>query len=195
VDQQWSENYLTAAGRQMHKKTDDPFADEVREGNLFVRSAHLISKELGLYGIADIIEFRQSPGNHNAITLSDRTGFWHPNIVEYKRGEPKISDCDRLQLTAQAMCLEEMHGIKIDAGSIFYGQTRRREQIAIVDKLRESVQNMAIEMHDLFARHAAIPSGKTKSCAACSLYEICRPDVFDKNAKKYIMNLLNEEAA
>jgi len=31
-----------------------------------------------------------------------------PFPVEYKRGKPKMDDCDKVQLCAQAICLEEM---------------------------------------------------------------------------------------
>jgi CRISPR-associated exonuclease Cas4 len=179
IDQQWSENYLTATGRQLHKKVDDPYADEVRDDVRIVHSAQIVSRTLGLYGVADIIEYRGDI----------------PTIVEYKRGVPKSNDCDRLQLAAQVMCLEEMNGIKIDSAAIFYGQTRRREQVRITDELRKSVRNAASEMHELFARHAVVPAIKTPSCAACSLYEICRPDAIGKNARKYILNLLNEETS
>ena len=39
--------------------------------------------------------------------------------VEYKRGRPKRNDCDRVQLCAQALCLEEMLGVSIDRASSF----------------------------------------------------------------------------
>ena len=63
-------------------------------------------------------------------------GLWQPYPVEYKKGEPKENDADRLQLCAQAMCLEEMLACHIEEGALFYGETRRREVVNIGDELR-----------------------------------------------------------
>jgi CRISPR-associated exonuclease Cas4 len=174
IGEEWDENYLTASGRRLHSKVDDPYADEIRDGVHMVRSAQLASKRLGIYGISDIIEF--PPGES-------------PLIVEYKRGRAKELDCDRLQLAAQVMCYEEMHDVAIERAAIFYGQTRRREIVPITDELRKSVESMFAEMHDLHKKSLIPKPVRTKSCKACSLFDICRPD--DKaSAKKYIEKLL-----
>jgi len=62
--------------------------------------------------------------------------------IQYKKGKPKKTDEDLLQLTAQAMCLEEMFSTKIENGAIFYGETRRREQVYFSSELREEVENI-----------------------------------------------------
>ncbi len=57
VERQWNENRLTAEGRAMHKKTDDPFFSETREGKIIARSIPVTSYILGLSGICDVVEF------------------------------------------------------------------------------------------------------------------------------------------
>ena len=36
--------------------------------------------------------------------------------VEYKRGKPKVYDRDRIQLCAQALCLEAMRDVEVTEG-------------------------------------------------------------------------------
>ena len=93
-----------------------------------------------------------------------------PYPVEYKRGAPKQTDADRLQLCGQALCLEEMLCCAIPAGALFYGETRRREEVSFTEELRAAVRAMLGEMHDLASR-GYTPKVKTgRHCNTCLLY-------------------------
>ena len=63
------------------------------------------SDRLGVSGKCDVVEFRESP---DGVPIAGREGKWLPVPVEYKRGKIKDINADRLQLCAQAICLEEM---------------------------------------------------------------------------------------
>lgn len=96
--------------------------------------------------------------------------------VEHKRGRPKPTHCDLVQLCAQALCLEEMLGVAIPEGALFYGQPRRRLSVAFSPELRAETEGAVAQLH------ALVRSGKTpaaeyegKKCGACSLLEICMP--------------------
>jgi len=124
IEGAWGENRLTAEGRVMHKRVDEreheTRGDVRREYGLRIRSL-----ALGLSGIADTVEFRRDGES------------WHPFPVEHKRGKPKGDNpCDRVQLCAQAICLEEMCDCAIPAGALFYGETRQREDVAFDPTLR-----------------------------------------------------------
>lgn len=80
--------------------------------------------------------------------MNGEEGLWQPYPVEYKRGSSKISDADRLQLCAQAMCLEEMLGCQIRDGALYYGETRRRERVTLEEALRAQVVQMISEIHE-----------------------------------------------
>ena len=69
-----------------------------------------------------------------------------------KKGKPKITDEDKLQLTAQAMCLEEMFSTTISEGALYYGETRRRENITFSQELRDEVKEIFQEMHQYYER-------------------------------------------
>ena len=185
VEHQWAENVKTDEGQQLHERVDDPYFTETRNDVKVVRSTPLVSRKLGLYGIADVIEYISSPKTENLLEI---------RIVEYKRGKPKLDDRDEVQLCAQAMCLEEMLETKIDHGFLFYGETRRRLMVEYTEELRERVFLLAGRMHDLFEKGITPLSIKGKKCNNCSLKDLCLPTL-GKNSKKagsYINNLVKE---
>ena len=112
---------------------------------------------------------------------------------EYKRSEPKENDADRLQLCAQAMCLEEMLLCEIPEGSLFYGETRRRERVALDAPLRESVREIVSQMERLLRAGHTPKARQTKGCNACSLRDICLPRLPGlPGVKAYIDSRLEE---
>jgi CRISPR-associated exonuclease Cas4 len=111
-------------------------------------------------------------------------------IVEYKHGGPKTADCDRLQLAAQVMAFEEMHGTNIETAALFYWRTRHREIVDITKELRKAVEGLSEQMHGMIRKETIIAPDKKAACKACSLYEICGPDKFDVSAEEYLKGLL-----
>lgn len=185
IEQQWQENALTAEGRILHRRVDDPFFTEKRTGVLVTRSLPVSSYSLGLSGICDVVEFTESP---EGVKLPGRKGLWLPAPVEYKRGKEKRDPCDEAQLCAQAICLEEMLLVSVPCGYLYYGQTRRRVAVELTSGLRDLVIKMSAEMHAYF-RRGHTPRVKTsKACRSCSLADICLPKLQEKTipASRYI---------
>ncbi len=172
VERQWAENRLTAEGRGMHERADDPFFIETRDGVITSRSLPVASYHLGLTGKCDVVEFSPSP---EGVRLRGREGTYLPTPVEYKRGKPKTDRSDESQLCAQVMCLEEMLSVDIEAGYLYYGQTRHRVEVAMTDELRAFVTKVAAEMHDYFRRGHTPRVRISKACRSCSLNDICLP--------------------
>lgn len=199
VEMQWKENALTAEGRILHKKVDDPFLTETRNGVITARSVPVASYRLGLSGVCDVVEFLPSPPaplpagegarrTGEGVRLPNREGLYLPAPVEYKRGKPKREPVDEAQLCAQAMCLEEMLSTNIPRGYLYYGQTRHREEVEFTPQLRTLVQEMSAEMHNYFSR-GYTPKVKThKGCRSCSLADVCLPVLNEKvvAASRYI---------
>jgi CRISPR-associated exonuclease Cas4 len=170
----WVENFLTAQGRVMHDKVDDPWFNEMRKGMVTSRSMPVVSKELGLYGVADLVELIP---DDQGVPVPGRRGLWRPRPVEYKRGKPKDDDCDAVQLCAQAVCLEEMLDVIIENGDIFYGQIRRRTIVDFNGDLRDKVHHAAKDMHRHFEANLIPLAKKEKKCRACSLIDACNPEL------------------
>ena len=185
VEQQWKENALTTEGRILHKRADDPFFSETRNGVITARSVPVASYRLGLSGICDVVEFTASP---TGVKLPNREGLYLPKPIEYKRGKEKHDHSDETQLCAQALCLEEMLSTSIPHGYLYYSETRHRAEVEFTDELRTLVQDMSAEMHNYF-RRGYTPKVKThKGCRSCSLADICLPVLQEKviAASKYI---------
>ena len=172
VEQQWQENLHTAEGQVFHRRAHDEEQTEVRGDTIFVRGMRVQSERLGISGICDVVEFTRSP---DGIALAGREGRYQVHPVEYKKGAPKEHQADELQLCAQAMCLEEMLLCRIDEGSLFYGEPRRRTRVTFSPELRAQAKQMLGEMHQLDERGHTPRVKRHKGCSACSLKEICLP--------------------
>ncbi len=172
IEQQWAENYRTTAGELMHKKAHDEGSFEKRGDLLTVRGLRISSRELGVSGQCDVVEFRR---DESGIDLFGYEGKWRPVPVEYKRGAPKENNADELQLCAQAVCLEEMFRTDIPEGYLYYGESRRRSLVEFSPALRDELRRITAEMHELFRRGYTPKVKPSKKCKACSLEELCVP--------------------
>ena len=191
IEQQWSENERTVIGELMHKKAHDPNLTEKRKGTITSRALPVASRELGASGECDVVEFHRC---EDGISLHGHRGLFSVYPIEYKKGKPKATAEDRLQLAAQAMCLEEMFCTQILEGAIFYGDVRRREIVEITEELRQEVRGMFRKMHDYYNRRYTPRVRYSKSCGACSLKDICLPKLGrTASVKTYISQALKEE--
>lgn len=185
----WAENRFTAEGRILHERADSG-EGETRRTLRVARGVCLASRRLGLSGIADVVEF------HCETTMPEDPPVWRPFPVEYKRGKPKSHDADRIQLCAQALCLEEMLDIPVPEGALFYGKPRRREVVAFSPELRRRVEDLAARLHALL-RETGLPpplSGDAR-CDACSLVEICRPGLAGRSARAWTARAVARQLA
>lgn len=190
IEQQWEENLRTVEGEILHKNAHDGYSFKKRGDVIVSRGMPIFSRTLGVNGVCDIVEFYR---DENGVELHGREGKYQAYPVEYKRGEPKESYADVLQLVAQAMCLEEMLCCEIREGSIFYGETRRRLKIQIDEILKEKVKEIFYEMHEMYDRRYTPKVKPSKSCNACSLKDICLPKLCkNRSAREYIQKNIEE---
>jgi CRISPR-associated exonuclease Cas4 len=163
IEQIWEENLLTAEGGVMHERAhEEQF--ETRDGVRIERGMPLRSLKLGLIGKADVVEFRKN-----------ETKQWVPFPVEYKHGKPKENNCDKIQLCAQGMCLEEMTGITVSSGAIFYGKTRHRLDVVFDEALRKETEDVARRVHGFIAAGVTPRAEYSKRCESYSLVSACMP--------------------
>jgi CRISPR-associated exonuclease Cas4 len=191
VEQQWSENLLTTEGRILHERVHDSALVESRGDTLVMRALAVKSSDLGISGQCDAVVFIRSA---EGVVLRGRKGRWAVMPIEYKHGHSKLSDCDRLQVVAQSMCLEEMLCCTIHTAAVYYFETRKREYIKITDDLRQTVREICAEMHE-YARRGYTPKVRpTAHCKQCSLYEQCYPVLLrsDICARAYVQAHIKE---
>lgn len=194
IAQEWEDNRLTTEGQLLHENVDNPFYRQKNGETITLRSVHIASKKLGLYGIADAIELLPATSSENAITHKKYMGFWRPYPVEYKRGHRKSDQRDEVQLAAQVICLEEMYGIQIEYGALFYGETRRRVEVYIDERLRKTTIECAKLMHETYNSRIIPKPFKTPQCKKCSLLNICLPTIEQRpKVSDYLRRNLYEE--
>lgn len=160
VEGVWEENRLTVEGRHLHERVDEA-GDEVRDGVRVARGLSLRSDRLRLVGKADVVEFRPEG----------------PFPVEYKRGARKKWLHDEIQLCAQALCIEEMMGVPVSRGAIYYGASKKRREVEIDDALRRETEEVAARFHRLVAAGRSPPAVLLPKCRSCSLVDACMPSV------------------
>jgi CRISPR-associated exonuclease Cas4 len=160
----WAENRLTAEGRHLHEKADSG-ESESRGPIRTARSLPLRSLRLGLAGRADVVELHYDGSKLEAAIP-----------IEYKRGRDKLDDSDRVQLCAQALCLEEMLGMSVPSGALFYATPRRRTDVLFDKALRQTTENTAARLHELLDLGITPRVPRQPKCDGCSLLELCLPD-------------------
>lgn len=188
VERLWRENRYTAEGRVMHERVHT--ADRDSRGKIRIEfGVPLRSLSLGLVGQADVVEFHKIEG------LQGKLSLWLPFPIEYKRGKAKKENWDRVQLCAQALCLEEMLNVVISDGALFYGKTRRRQEVTFDDALRAETTDAALRLHALIdSAHTPGPI-YTSKCENCSFQELCLPKTIgrQKSAVDYLKKIMKEE--
>jgi len=182
IEQAWVENLFTAEGRIMHERVDT----KTRESKGDVRIEYampLRSLRLGLIGKADVVEFHRKPAPGKK-----KSKRWLPFPVEYKRGKPKKDNSDKVQLCAQALCIEEMMNVEIPEGALFYGKTRRRLAVPLDNALRQETEQAAKRLHELFESGRTPKPVYSKKCDSCSFLNLCLPKIFGsaRSANRYL---------
>jgi CRISPR-associated exonuclease Cas4 len=182
IEQLWIENRLTAEGRILHERVHT--AAKESRGKVRVEfDMPIRSLELGLIGRADVVELHLL-----------ENGTWQPYPVEYKRGRPKKDDSDRVQLCAQALCLEEMLSVNVPAGALYYGKKKRRTVVEFDQRLRQTTRETAHALHDLLESRCTPPPQYSRRCDNCSFVELCLPKtVCKKNRVANYMKLMTRE--
>ncbi len=190
IEQQWAENYRTTDGNILHERAHNAALTETRGDMVVTRDMRVFSSTLGVSGACDVLEFHRGDVG---LPLKGREGLWQPFPVEYKRGRPKADTADELQLCAQAMCLEEMLCCEIPAGALYYGEPRRRTEVVFTPALRQEVQLLLEQMHELYRRGQTPKVKPGKGCGACSLKELCLPKLMKTRSVSTYLRLRMED--
>lgn len=169
LEQVFDENVHTMRGNAVHERVDDP-GFETFEGVKSERALPVWPEHLGLIGKCDVVEF-------------------HPDVriypVEYKHGRKRAQTHDDLQLTAQAMCLEEMFRVPVTTGAIYHHSSRRRREVNITPMLRQQVIEAIAAIRAMLASGRLPPPANDQRCKECSLNDICRPQAVAVSATQH----------
>lgn len=160
VDAEWVPNSLTAQGTADHSAVDAATRHVSKGGVESWHSLPVWSDDLGIYGVCDVVEI--SPNG--------------PFPVEYKPSLPRSALSPAAQqVAAQAMCLEEMFGVVIDAGFIFTRSDRRRHRVCLDPTLRDQTVRTIRAARAMISQRTLPPGVNDSRCDRCSLAPVCRP--------------------
>ncbi|GHV07258.1 CRISPR-associated protein Cas4 [Campylobacterota bacterium] len=222
LEQIWEENRFTAEGDVLHERVHNEHSQSRKtfreEYSMGVRSL-----EYGLTGKCDLVELwfdannktennaknevknsakdaKNNTENKAEDDTKNKTENRNPikvNPVEFKRGRTKENDADRVQLCAQAICLEEMFHIPIDQAQLYYLQERRRKDIAIDENLRKTTIELTQKIREIrSSNQTPIAVYEKRKCTNCSLVDICMPEWTQKSVSRYIkrqISLIEQE--
>ena len=190
VEREWEENQRTAEGRVLHENVDEGYKT-YRRGLKQFAGVHVRSLQLGLYGKLDVLELVKTADSPNTCAFLSIDGAWELNPVEFKRGKPKDHEADRIQVCAQALCLEEMTGQSIASASLFYAQIRRRDEVVLSNELRALTLRMIERLQTIVTQNILPPPVWKRHCRACSLIGVCQPQMVDgERTARYRKELL-----
>ena len=181
-EQVWTENYFTASGKTLHE-TVDAGGGESRKERRIARSLRLFSKELGVSGIADVVEFLR---DDQGVAVGNWTGRWTPRPVEYKWGTAKNEVPYERQLCAQAICLEEMFHVSIPTGGLYLGATKHRKSVLLDEPLRAATRQVCIDIREMLESGITPPAERLPRCKSCSLVEQCLPGLSRRSARAWL---------
>ena len=161
----WSDNVHTVRGTRAHRRVDSGQHRTERDRRV-LRGIPLWSESLGLSGRADVVEM-----DGDAV-----------RPVEYKSGIRHGIAAD-LQLCAQGLCLEEMLGIDVPLGSIWYGGPRRRVEVEFTDTLRTRMMVAIDAIREQLLTGVLPDAVNDERCTECQLLHHCLPGVTNSTRK------------
>ncbi len=165
LEQTYDENIFTLRGNRAHERVHTEAAG-TDDGVRVVRGLPLWSNRLGLIGKSDLVE-------------------WHgetPYPVEYKVGRKRQWDHEALQLCAQAICLEEMLGIPVPKGAVYYAGSKRRREVTFGEADRTAVEEGAALIRAMLAGERLPLAVNDARCPNCSLIDACAPGLSSRPA-------------
>lgn len=191
----WAESVATVQGERIHERAHGG-GGESRGDVRIARGLAVRSYRLGLSGKLDVLEFHRVaddvPGATGAVSLAGVGGRWIPFPVEYKRGRLREEDAYRVQLCGQALCLEEMMGVFVTSGAVYFAASNRRLDVQFDASLRATTEVAATALHALMQSQTTPPARYGPKCRECSLLQECLPRVSaNRSARAYVANLFD----
>ena len=197
VEKLWAENILTIEGSHLHSNVHQTGSKSRGDVKLST-GLQLRSSRLGLYGVADMVEFHRDDDLGVAVrAFGDDKKRWTPYPIEYKRGRKRWDIADEIQLCAQAICLEEMLQVDIHRGAVYDGEPKHRTEIELTQKLRLETEERCERARALMTGIAQPDYKHGKQCKNCSMNEFCMPeDVSEEDhSARYIARLYRDACA
>lgn len=169
LEGEFDQNIHTARGNAEHERVDQAAHVAGKDGARVDYALPVWSETVGLIGKCDVVEHWPD-------------GSVYP--VEYKHGPRGKWLNDDLQLTAQALCLEEMFGRSVPKGAIFHASSRRRREVVFTPELCILVAQTVEAIRAMLASERLPPPVNDARCRECSLKDLCQPEAIAARSRQ-----------
>ena len=172
VEQYSADNIYTAEGTVQHQRVHEPKIEK-RGFDIRITGFTVHSDTLNLIGICDEIKCTVSRYGCYVPLLDEKCKIIP---TEFKHGKARYGHEEYdLQLTAQAMCLEEMFACQIEKGEIYYIGSKTRTEVSITEAAKKKVKKILVQINQIIDGHVIPQAEYRKRCPKCSMYGICNP--------------------
>ncbi len=121
----------------------------------------LSSSRYGLRGKADLVVWIENPPPGEFV------------VVDYKLADI-AGEHFKQQITAYALLLEEMSGLRAKCGYLYFIPKRRAERVQFTSRLREKLLTTLKSMHYmLHTETMPAPTPNRNKCLACEFHRFC----------------------
>jgi len=160
---EWKENYHTIKGSLDHENVHKNLKKH-REDYVQTRQVSVKSERLKIRGKIDVVERKESS--------------IYP--IEFKKGKTADWINNKLQLCAQAICLEDQTDKKINYGYLWFFDSYQRQKVELTDELREKTKKTIYEAHRVLQSGEIPKKAPINQCDGCSIYSYCLPKEINK---------------
>jgi CRISPR-associated exonuclease Cas4 len=172
VEQYSADNIYTAEGFVQHQRVHEQKIEK-RGSDIRITGLAVHSDTLNLIGICD--EVRCTVSRYGCyVPLLDENCKITPTEFKHGKSGYEHEEYD-LQLTAQAMCLEEMFACRIEKGEIYYIGSKTRTEVSITEGAKKKVKKILTQINQIIDGHVIPQAEYRKRCPKCSMYGICNP--------------------
>ncbi len=186
-EQLWQENADTAKGRSEHDRVHDR-RTEKRADKISFYEQDVYSDELKIIGKCDLLEANK---DEKGILLPAAPYPVSLYPVEFKHGNVREEEEYKIQLCAQAMCLEEMFHTNVPEGALFFTSSHRRLSVSLDETLRNRTKEIIASVRKI-KEDFILPSPEYgPKCQKCSMKDACSPKI-KRTAKSYCQKLCQE---
>ena len=102
-----------------------------------------------------------------------------------------MDNCDKVQLCAQALCLEEMMNVEIPEGALFMGRRGTGTMSSLTVHCEPLPWKLQKDCMSLLNPGITPKAEYSKKCEHCSLVDLCLPKVSSK-ASNYLLKVMEE---
>ena len=186
-EQVWKESADTAKGRLEHARVHEQ-RTERRSDKTSLYEQDVFSDRLKIIGKCDLVEAIRS-ANGKKFPFTPYLAVLYP--VEFKHGIVRDEEEYKIQLCAQAMCLEDMFQTSIPEGALFFTSSHKRMPVILDESLRNKTKDIIDSVWRIKETFFLPPPEYGPKCRKCSILDECAPKT-KRSSKSYCIKLSQE---